>query len=138
ILVARGYAAAGTLMWGESLFTVKPECVRRIWHAIQNHAKILIQGSAAQAKTYTGVAWIYLDWQADPEYTTVKLVSTTEGHSKSNAFGTITMLHREAVVPMPGIQRAESLALFESDKRACISIVKIREGADNSGALQGF
>lgn len=138
LLQARRYAPAGLVLWGENLWNVKPECVRRVFKAINENNLVLVQGGGAQSKSYTGIGWTFLDWLADPEFTTVKLISTTGGHAKSNTFSTMKSLHRQAIVPLPGIVRAETIALFESDQRACIAIVKIREGADNSGVLQGF
>lgn len=134
----RRMAAAGIVLWGERLFNPKPASVQMVWRALEAGVKVIVPGGSSVGKSYTGIAWTLLDWWADPEFTTVKLISTTGGHAKSNTFGTMTMLHREAIVPMPGIVRSESIALFESDKRACISIVRIREGEDNSEVLQGF
>lgn len=134
----RKLASAGIVLWGERLFNPRPISVQMVWRALENETKVLIQGASSVGKSYTGICWTLLDWWSDPEYTTVKLISTTGGHAKGNTFGTMSHLHKQAIVPMPGIVRAESISLFESDKRACISIVRIKEGADNSGVLQGF
>lgn len=135
---ARRMAAAGIVLWGERIFNVRPASAQSVWRAIEGNPKVLVPGGSSMGKSYTGICWTYLDWQADPEFTTVKLISTTGGHAKANTFGTIANLHRQAIVPMPGVMRSESLSLYESDKRACISIVRIREGEDNSEVLQGF
>lgn len=103
-----------------------------------NH-RFLLGDFTVTHNSYSGIAWVLLDWLADPEYTTVKIVSTTGGHAKSNTFSTIADLHgKKSICPLPGVMRAESLSLVEGDKRACISIVRIKAGEDNSGVLQGF
>lgn len=134
----RKLAAAGVLCWGETLFNPRPIAVRMVWNAISKYHKVIIIGGGSVSKSYTGMAWNELNWWSDPEYTTVKLISTTGGHAKGNTYSTIKNLHKQAIVQMPGVVRAESLAFTESDQRACIAIVKIREGADNSGVMQGF
>lgn len=138
LLRARRYAAAAIVLWGETIFDARPECVQKVWTAIDREPQVLVQGGGAQGKSYTGIVYVFVDWLADPEFTTVKLISTTGGHAKSNTFSTMVTLHKQAICPLPGAVNAESIALYETDKRSCISIVRIREGEDNSGVLQGF
>lgn len=138
LLLARKYAAAGILRWGENLFTLHPECTKMVWRAISKHPKVLIMGGSSVGKSFTGIAWNALNWEADPEYTTVKLISTNGGHAKANTFSTLKMLHANSVVPSTGVIRAEAIQFQEGDDRGCISIVRIKEGDDNSGSLQGF
>lgn len=138
LLLKKNYAAAAIILWGTAIFDPRPTAVKRVWRGINENVKILIQGSSAQGKSYTGICWVFLNWLADPEFTTVKLISTTGGHSKSNTYATVASLHKQSCVPLPGIVTAESISYTEGDKRACISIVRIKEGADNSGVLQGF
>lgn len=138
LLYARKYAAAGILRWGENLFTLHPECTKMVWRAISAHSKVLVMGGSSVGKSFTGIAWNSLNWEADPEYTTVKLISTNGGHAKANTFSTLKMLHKESVVPSTGVIRAEAIQFKEGDDRGCVNIVRIKEGDDNSGSLQGF
>lgn len=138
LLQSGKYGAAGVLLWGENVFDHRPRTVRRIWKAINSSAKVMLQGGGSQGKSYTGIAWLLLDWWRDPEYTSVKIVSTTAGHAKANTFATLQMLHKQAIVEMPGTVHSEHIGLTPEDKRACISIVKIPTGDDGKGRLQGF
>lgn len=138
LLQAGAYGAAATVLWGDNIFDSRPKSVKRIWKAIKQSAKLLLQGAGAVGKSYTAIAWLLLDWWRDPEYTTVKIISTTAGHTKANTFSTMVMLHREALVKMPGVVHAEHIGLNAEDKRACISIVKVPVGDEGKGRLQGF
>lgn len=138
LLAKRMLPQAGIVVWGENMFTVRPGCVRAVWGAIEAHPKVLVLGGGSVSKSFTGMAWNLLNWAADPEYTTTKLISTTGGHARSQTFSTLKMLHEKAIVPLPGFVRSESIEFTEGDKRAAIAIVRIREGEDNSGVLQGF
>lgn len=138
LLDANRYAVAALVLWGDRIFDPRPESIRQCWRGISKNAKFLAQGGGALGKSYSLIAWLLLDWWRDPQYTAVKLISTTAGHAKANTFATMTMLHREACIPMPGGVFSEHIGLEATDKRACISVVKIPMGDDGKGRLQGF
>lgn len=138
LLDHRRYAVAALVLWGDRIFDPRPLFVRQVWTAIKNHAKLLFQGGGACTKTYSIIVWLLLDWVRDPQFTSIKIISTSAGHARSNAYATIAMLHREACIPLPGEVFSEHIGLESSDKRACISVVKIPQGDDGKGRLQGF
>ncbi len=138
LLYARQYAAAGVLMFGEKLFNPKVKSVNDIIDLITNHSRSFVMAGAAQGKSWTGIAVNFLDWCADPDGTNIKLISTTGGHARSNSFDTVRQLHSKSLIPMIGVLGRDSLKASQGDERGAISIVRIREGEDNSGVLQGF
>lgn len=138
LLSARQFAAAGVVLWGEKVFNRKPSVVKKVWGAIEKHKKIIIPGGASLSKTYSAACWLVLRWLADPEGTTIKIISTTGKHAESNFFATIKMLHASTAVPVAGIASADDIRYTEGDKRASIGIIRIRQGEDNSEVLQGF
>lgn len=138
-LLARGqYGAAALVLWGDTIFDPRPLSVRRVWRDIQRSAKRLIQGCGSAGKSYTVIAWLLLDWWRDPEFTTIKIISTTAGHAKSNTFSTMVMLHKAAIVKMPGKINSGFIGIDSNDKRACISLVAIPAGDNGNTRLQGF
>lgn len=138
-LLANGnYGAAALVLWGQFVFNPKPESVQRVWKACSRNALNLIQGAGSQGKSFTVIAWHLLDWWRDPLFTSVKIISTTKSHASSNTFSTLEMLHREAVVPMPGEITSGFLGLPDTEDRASISIVGIPAGESGRGTLKGF
>lgn len=129
---------AAAVIWPKSLFDPRPLEVRRIWAAISQHAKTLLQGGGSLGKTYSSAVWHLLDYWRDPEYTNIKLISTTAGHAKSNLFSTLVTLHREAIVKMPGEITSDYIGLDTKERKSGMAIVAIPEGEDGKGKLQGF
>jgi hypothetical protein len=138
LLANKLFAAAGIVLWGEMLWNTRPKVVKKVLAAISKYKKIIIPGAASCSKTYTCAGWLVLRWIADPEGTTIKIISTTGKHAESNFFATVKMFHSSACIPLVGTAHADDILYTEGNKRAAISIVRIRQGEDNSEVLQGF
>ncbi len=138
LLLAGNKAAAAIVLWGDKIFEPRPMAVRKIWAAIDRNAKVLIQGCGSVGKSYTGIAWMALDWWLDPEFTNIKIISTTAGHAKGNTFSTLVKLFRQAVIRMPGQITADYIGLDPKERKSGISVVAIPTGDDGKGRLQGF
>lgn len=131
-------AAAAIVLWGTALFNPRPAAVRDIWKAIEEHPKVLIKGCGSVGKSYTGIAWVALDWWLDPEFTNIKILSTTKGHAKGNTFSTLVKLHKQACIRMPGQVTSDYIGLDPKERKSGISVVAIPVGDDGKGRLQGF
>lgn len=126
------------LLWGTLIFNPGPKSVKDIWKAIKENSKCLIMGCGSVGKSYTGILWLFLDWLRDPEYTNVKIISTTAGHAKSNTFSILQRLHRTACIKLPGVTTGDYIGLDSKERKSGISIVAIPEGDEGKGRLQGF
>ena len=79
-LIAEGdLVGASLLLWGSTVFDVRPKSVKRIWDALDKHKKLLCMGAGVQGKTYTPTVKFFLRWLEDPANTSIKVVSTTAG-----------------------------------------------------------
>jgi hypothetical protein len=138
-LEAGNYLIAATMSWGTMLFDSRPKSVRLIWAALQKHPRLLVFGAGAMGKSYTVIAFKLLDWERDPEFTTIKLASTTAGHERANTFSNLVRLHRMSAIPFSGEIKQGFIGLDKDDKRSSIAEVTIDKGDENkSGKLQGF
>ncbi len=138
LLDGEKYAAAAIVLWGFKIFNPLPYAVRMVWEGIKAAAKVLLQGSGSVGKSYSCIVWLLLDWLRDPEFTNVKIISTTAGHAKSNTFATMQMLVRNAVIPLPGVALNDYIGLDPKERYSGISIVAIPDGDNGGGVLQGF
>lgn len=129
---------ASLFLWGSTVFDVRPKSVARIWNALDAHPKLLCLGAGVQGKTYTPTVKFFLRWLEDPANTAVKVVSTTAGHARSNAFAGFKRLHTEAAIPLPGILRYDFIGLNTDARYASIEQVAIKPGEDGRAALRGF
>jgi hypothetical protein len=129
---------AALFLWGSTVFDVRPKSVRRIWDTLDRYPKILCMGAGVQGKTYTATVKFFLRWLEDPQNTAVKVVSTTAGHARSNAFAGFKRLHTEAALPLPGILRYDFIGLNTDARYASIEQVAIKPGEDGRAALRGF
>jgi len=80
-------------------------------------------------KSYTVIALKLLDWERDPEFTTIKLASTTAGHERANTFSNLVKLHRYSPVPLQGYIRQGFIGLDKDDRRS--SIAEVTEEINN-------
>lgn len=110
LLYSSQYAAAALLLWGPDVFDPRPRSSRLIFGAFASSSLINVMGGASSSKTYSGVAWLLLDWVLDPEWTQVLLVGPDRDHLKRNAFGDLIRLHESSVLPLPGKADTESLS----------------------------
>lgn len=141
LLNADRYLEAAALCWGQHLFDPRPMSVRRIWHAITHHARVLIMGAGSMGKSYTVMAHDLLDWVRDPWYTTIKIISTTAGHARAQTISILVRFHRQSIVPLPGYIRQGYIGMDKDDRRASISEVAIDKGSEvegKSSKLRGF
>lgn len=129
---------AALLLWGEIMFNPFPECVQKVWKGIDREAKVLVQGGGSLGKSYTLIAWILLDWWIDPMFTSVKIISTTSKHAKSNTYSTLVRLFRNTIIKMPGVVNGQYLGLDPKDKKSGIEVIAIPQGDDGKGRLKGF
>lgn len=132
------YTGAAIILFGDKLFNPRPKAVRDIWEAIQGHAKCLIQGCGSVGKSYTAVAWVLLDWWRDPEFTSVKIISATKKHAKSNTFSTLVKLFKSTCIRMPGHITGDYIGLDPQERKSGIDVIAIPLGDDGKGRLQGF
>ena len=137
-LEANRYDWAAALLWGRSLFDPRSREVTRIWEAIQNNSCVGILGAASLGKTFGVIVWLLLDWARDPGFTSVKILSATSGHARSNPFTTLGRLYRQSALKLPGIQQTEFIGLSSDDRLAAIVIVAIPVGDDGKARLSGY
>jgi hypothetical protein len=138
-LIAEGdLVGASLFLWGSTVFDVRPKSVKRIWDALDVYPKLLCMGAGVQGKTYTATVKFFLRWLEDPANTSIKVVSTTAGHARSNCFAAFKRLHTEAAIPLPGILRYDFIGLNTDARYASIEQVAIKPGEDGRAALRGF
>lgn len=130
--------AAALLAWGNNRFNPEPQEVKRIWAALQSHHRNIFLGSSSLGKTFNIIIHKLLDYSRDPAATSIKLISTTEGHAKSNAWSTLTEYHQTSIIPLPGKPTSEYLAINPKNLHAAIQLVAIPSGDDGKARLQGF
>jgi hypothetical protein len=138
LLDTERYAQAGLLLWGEALFNAGPRAVNELLRFVRSTQNMIVLGGAALGKTYTLIAYCLLDWIRDPEYTEIKVISTTGGHAKSQSFSTLQRLYKAAIVPLPGLSMDGFVGLNPKDRHSAITLVAIPQGEDGRGVLQGF
>jgi hypothetical protein len=132
------YGAAAELLWGSAKFNPRPQSVKRIWTAINRYHKLILLGASSQGKSYCAIIWCLLDWLRDPEGTSIKVLSTSEGHAKANTWATMTELYRGAIIPLPGILIDKFLGLDSKEMDKGISLISIPMGDTGKGRLRGF
>jgi len=138
LLEANRYGAAAELLWGPIIFDPRPTSVKRIWTAINRYHKLILLGAGAMGKSYSTAIWMLLDWIRDPEGTSIKVISTSESHAKSNVFSTLTSLYRTAIVKLPGLQIDKYIGLDTKELDKGIALISIPQGDTGKGRLRGF
>jgi len=138
LLEANRYGAAAELLWGSVVFDPRPTSVKRIWTAINRYHKLILLGAGSMGKSYSTAVWMLLDWVRDPEGTSIKVISTSEGHAKSNVFSTLTHLYRTAIVKLPGLQIDKFIGLDSKLVDQGIALISIPQGDSGKGRLRGF
>ena len=132
------YALAGVLLWGDALFNAGPKAVQQLLKFVRSNQNMIVLGAAAMGKTYTLICYSLLDWLRDPEYTEIKVISTTGGHAKSQSFSTLQRLYNASIIPLPGLSMDGFVGLNPKDRHSAITLVAIPQGEDGRGVLQGF
>jgi hypothetical protein len=138
LLETERYGSAGLLLWGPALFNSEPRAVQQLMRFVRQAQNMIVLGGAALGKTYTLICYCLLDWIRDPEYTEIKIISTTGGHAKSQSFSTLQRLYKNAIIPLPGLSMDGFVGLNPKDRHSAISLVAIPQGEDGRGVLQGF
>lgn len=140
LLDAGDWTGAALLRWGKTLFNPDPYSVRLIWKVLCDplKSKVIILGCGSSGKTYSTSAWIDLNWSRDPQYTGVKVVSTTHGHNKSGIMSRISTFHTQSLFQFPGDPVATGIQFPGLDKSASIQMVAIPEGETGEGRITGF
>jgi hypothetical protein len=138
LLESNRYRAAAHLLWGPDLFDPRPRSVARLLTAIEDNAKVIVLGGGAQGKSYTIIAWCILDWLRDPQYTGVRIISTTSAHALGNTFSSLQRFYDEAIIPLPGIAQHGFIGLNPRDRHASLSVIAIKQGESGKQSLQGF
>jgi hypothetical protein len=138
LLDTERYGLAGMVLWGEAIFNSGPKAVRQLLTKVRSAQNLIVLGAAAMGKTYSLICYLLLDWIRDPEYTEVKVISTTGGHAKSQSFSTLQRLYKSAIVQLPGISQDGFVGLNPKDRHSAINLVAIPQGEDGKGVLQGF
>lgn len=135
-LYARDYEAAAAILWGDDSFTAQPHSVQLIWKGLHNYALNNVMGGASLGKTFSGIAWMLLDWCLDPDWTMVLLVGPDSDHLKRNMFGDLVRLHESSTLPLPGKVDTESLS---TDKKRGMGFfqVALDRGPSASAKLKG-
>jgi hypothetical protein len=131
------YADAATLLWPRSIFTPEPECTRLVWGNIGANVSTMLQGASSVSKTFSAGVYFLLDWLADPEFTTVRVVGPTQSHLSDNLFSHLVDMHTRASLPMPGEVGDLWIGANRRNRRAGIVGVIIPMGRSASGRLQG-
>jgi len=137
LLETERYALAGALLWGD-LFNSGPRAVQQLLKFVRSTQNMIVLGAAAMGKTYTLICYCLLDWLRDPEYSEIKIISTTGGHAKSQSFSTLQRLYKASILPLPGISMDGFVGLNPKDRHSAITLVAIPQGEDGKGTLQGF
>jgi hypothetical protein len=133
LLDTERYSLAGVLLWGEALFNPGPKAVQKLMRAVREAQNMIVLGAAAMGKTYTLICYCLLDWLRDPEFTEIKVISTTGGHAKSQSFSTLQRLYTSAIVQLPGLTMDGFVGLNPKDRHSAITLVAIPQGEDGRG-----
>jgi hypothetical protein len=138
LLDTERYASAGLVLWGPALWNPEPKAVQQLLRFVRQTQNMIVLGGAALGKTYTLICFCLLDWLRDPEYTEIKVISTTSGHAKSQSFSTLQRLYKASIIPLPGLSMDGFIGLNPKDRHSAITLVGIPQGEDGRGTLQGF
>jgi hypothetical protein len=138
LLRANRLLDAARLIWSQDLFDPRPLCVQRIWHAIETEPKVILLGAGSMGKTYSSIAWLLLDYLKDTGFTNSKIISSSAGHAKSNAFSTLHKMVSSSRIKPPVIELDGFVGLDSQNRHAGISRISIPAGATGKAALQGF
>lgn len=133
LLASGQYGAAALVLWGDTIFDPRPYSVRAVWRGIQRSAKRLIQGAGSAGKSYTVIAWLLLDWWRDPEFTTIKIISTTAGHCF--APGTMVRMYDGTTKPVEKIEAGDLLMGPDSKAR---KVLETHSGEDEMFHVKPF
>jgi len=107
LLDADMYLEAATMNWGYNMVDCRPQTVKELSEFLQTQNKMAIMGASSMSKSYFGVAWLYLDYQRDPDYTGIKLVTISKSKLESLLFSPLLEMHRHSVMDVIGKEESE-------------------------------
>jgi hypothetical protein len=88
--------------WGYDVVDFRPQCVADLNEFFQTQNLMALLGASSMGKSYVGVAWLYLDYQRDPDYTSIKLVTISASKLESLLFSPLNDLHEASVMTVTG------------------------------------
>lgn len=135
----RHYMDAAVLLWPKSMFLSSPVPLftQRVWRALDSWDGVMFQGGASTSKTYACGVYYFLDWLADPLYTTVRVAGPSEEHLADNLFSHLVNLHQNAAIKLPGVIGDLMIGLDKRNRRSSIKGVVFPLGRRPAGRLQG-
>ena len=92
------YRGAAALCLPKLMFNPDPEAARRLFKAACEKPLLLSMGSSSMSKTYSLVVHVYLSWLRDPKFTSVKLMSQTDLHLRTNLWPHLLEIHKNNVL----------------------------------------
>lgn len=131
LLEADAYLEAATMNWGYDKFDARPELVQEVFKFIPLHNQMAIMGASSTSKSYSCIAWLYLDYQRDPDCTGVKFVTISEDKLKGLLFSPLTDMHDSSVMDVVG--NAKSLSLTHKPENFNVGFQAIRVPPDQQG-----
>lgn len=138
-LSRRHYMDAAVLLWPKNMFFSDP-CPRytqQVWGALDSWDGIMFQGGSSVSKSYGCGVYFFLDWMADPMFTTVRVAGPSENHLQDNLFSHLVNLHQNSAIKLPGIIGDLFIGLSLRNRRSAISGVVFPLGRRPAGRLQG-
>lgn len=131
------YLKAAQVLWSALMFDCRPRSVKRIFAELEKHDLVIIYGGASQSKSYACQAWCLLQWLVDCEATSIRIMSTTGGHAYENTYSSLRRFYDSSRLPMPGLTRADYIAMSTTDLHASILVIPTSEGETRT-LLQGW
>ena len=125
------------MQWGPQMFHTRPQSVQRIWRSINQCTKTAVIGAGGMGKTFTIIVRLVLDYDQDPEYTTIKLISSTGTSADANARSTLATLWKTAAIPLVGDIQSTYIGLDVNERRFGIERIAIPQGDDAKARLRG-
>jgi hypothetical protein len=133
------YLKAGALLWPRHLFDPRPQYTQDIFKAIIEDNQLLIPGANGCSKSYSCIAFCYLDWRRDPEYTMIKMAAVNEEHLKRTLIAQVSQFHTAASIDME--QKCVDNELYlglEGLPDMGIAGVIMPQGAEGTGRIRGY
>lgn len=137
ILLMDQFEAAAALLWGDDVFDPTPQSCQDVFRCLWSYSLNMVMGAGSMGKSYSGGGWFFLDFYRDPEWTSLKVLSSTMKHAKTNIFAHMQHLARSACFDLGLKVQAESIRASE-DERHGISLETIPQGDEGKGRLRGF
>jgi hypothetical protein len=137
LLRKREFGKAATMLWGPAKFSSDPHLVKLLWSKLDSCNVLWVLGAGSCGKTWNAAIWHLLDWLADPDFTSVKVLSATEKHTKTNIFASLRDLHASALIKLPGDFKTESIRTTSNEAQG-FEVVTVPPGPEGRGRLRGF